>query len=598
MLKRLLGSLILLLLLSACNSGPSANVTTGFSKLYGDIGTETAYCSTVSVPATPTTITLTTPAVYSYYVASSLGLATSSSRPIRRAEVQILDSTGTAIQCGETSDTGTISIDIPRTAGNYTLKVLSRAFSSVTKTSILNNPTAMLPYSVSVSFSLTGSEPTKTVTLATAALNGTLEGGAFNILDQIYNANAYIKDQTNASCSAPLCGTFTSANKSRIFWTPGLSPAAYYGTPTATTSFYIASDDSSLGMATGIYLLGGVNGSVCSDTDHFDNSVIIHEYGHFLEKDQAYSDSPGGSHTGNGLIDPRLAWSEGWANFFQGAVRSDTRYIDTIGNVACSTSTYAAIYASLETAQSGNDLMSGGTYSGEGIFREFSVSRVLWDAMNGPGTDTFGASLGFKFIWKAFSDTTSGLASTSSHFRNVGLFNELLSALVNAGGNVNATAQQQTDYSSLVANEYQLVNRKEYANPVALTTPGACTKSMTVVAGVSNLAKTSDFFQYYYDGTSAHATVTLRYTSTASSDLDLYVYKENHVLGGSTEDGLVGAGYTIPSNPLAGSDSVSLAGQLPGYYMILIDADVTAGSSTITYYLETNSGSDRLCPQF
>ncbi len=594
MLQRLLGSISIILLFCACGNGPQSSVTSSASpKLYGDIGTESSYCSTISVPATPTTVTLTTPAVYNFYVASSLGLASSSSRPIRRAEVQVLNSGGSIIQCGETSDTGTISIDIPRAAGTYTIKVLSRALSSVSKASVLNNPTAMLPYSVSASFTLDGSEASKTATLPAAALSGSLEGGAFNILDQIYNANAYIKAQTNASCAAPLCGTFTSANKSRVFWTPGLSPAAYYGSPTSTTSFFIAADDTSLGMATGIYLLGGVNGNVCTDTDHFDNSVIIHEYGHFLEKDQAYSDSPGGSHDGNSIIDPRLAWSEGWANFLQGAVLSDSHYIDTIGNYSCTTNSSAAFYLNLETPISGQDFVNAGTFSGEGAFREVSVARVLWDSMNGPGSDTFGASLGFKYIWKAFSDSSSGLRSTSNHFRNAGLFNELLSTLVTA----NATAQQQTDYSSLIANEKQLVNRKEYANPVTITTAGACTKSLTIVAGVSNLAKNNDFFQYYYDGTAAHATVTLKYTSTASSDLDLHIYQEDHVLGGAAAEGLIGASQTTPPNPVAGVETVSLSGQQPGYYLIFIDAD-NNNSSTITYYLETNSGTDRLCPQF
>jgi hypothetical protein len=163
-------------------------------------------------------------------------------------------------------------------------------------------------------------------------------------------------------------------------------------------------------MASGMYIMGGVNGDTCADTDHFDNSVLVHEYGHFLEKDFGHSDSPGGSHNGNGIIDPRLAWSEGWANFFQSAVHGDRNYVDTTGNISCSSGTGVQIDLNLEIPQSGQDKMSPSTYLGEGVFREVSVSRVLWDTMeNDPSatvgtaqtaTDGFGANAGFHLSGK------------------------------------------------------------------------------------------------------------------------------------------------------------------------------------------------------
>src|SRR6185295_15313242 len=100
-----------------------------------------------------------------------------------------------------------------------------------------------------------------------------------------------------------------------------------------------------------------------SDTDHFDNSVIIHEYGHFLEDNMFNSDSPGGSHNGDKVIDPRLAWSEGWGNFIQGAVRNVARYTDSLGN---DDGTTRLIYdADMENAQIGNDTPNA---NGEGNF--------------------------------------------------------------------------------------------------------------------------------------------------------------------------------------------------------------------------------------
>lgn len=557
---------------------------------------------TYSGSQTAVSIPIANAATYEFYIANNTGgLETTGSNPIRQAEVMIINSAGSTIQCGALADNGTVTLNIPQTAGTYTLKVNSRADTASVKASVLNNSTSMTPYSIATNFTLAGNEATYDVTtLPHAPYNSSITGGAFNILDQIYKANSYIRDQSHVapegSCTAPRCTSFVTASKVRVFWSPGLSPAAYFGQPTKATSFFISDDEPSYGMGTGIYLLGGINGSTCADTDHFDNSVIIHEYGHFLEKDQARSDSPGGSHNGNSIIDPRLAWSEGWSNFFQGAVLSQVDYIDTIGNISCSTHGIG-VQLDLEDKAAltpgSHDYMGPGTFSGEGIFREVSVARTLWDTMSGAGTDTFGASLGFKYLWYVFSDTTSGFRSGNTHFRNIGYFNQVMASIIPGGS---ATA-----FNNLLGNEFQLANTKEYANPVTITAqPTSCSVNISSIAGVSNYARTNDFFQYWYDGSSVNANVTLRYSRTAgsASDLDLWIYREGHVLGSrNTSDGFVGVSETETSTATTGVETVSLFGQPAGFYMIQV---VAYGSYTATanYYLELSSGGSRLCPTY
>ncbi|MEK7356871.1 MAG: hypothetical protein AAB250_10505, partial [Bdellovibrionota bacterium] len=163
-----------------------------------------------------------------------------------------------------------------------------------------------------------------------ASATGSLVGGAFNILDQILNAQEYLRTKTSG-CSGTFgdCSAFTTAPLVLVYWTPGLSPGVYYGI-SGGISFYL-NDDKEL------YILGGISGDTeVSDMDHFDNSVIVHEYGHFIEDQFGNPDSPGGSHNGNSVIDPRLAWGEGWANFFQAAVTGVPYYRDTYGHVVCS----------------------------------------------------------------------------------------------------------------------------------------------------------------------------------------------------------------------------------------------------------------------
>ena len=98
-----------------------------------------------------------------------------------------------------------------------------------------------------------------------------LEGGAFNILDKILDASAFLRAQT-ANCSATFtnCIPFTTAPIVTVFWAPGVDPGTYFNLP--SLSFYIPGEND-------LYILGGVNGDVDnSDTDHFDDTIIIHEF--------------------------------------------------------------------------------------------------------------------------------------------------------------------------------------------------------------------------------------------------------------------------------------------------------------------------------
>lgn len=67
------------------------------------------------------------------------------------------------------------------------------------------------------------------------------------------------------------------------------------------------------------------------DTDEYDEHVIAHEFGHFVERNISRSDSIGGSHSPGSRLDPRVAWSEGWANAFSAMVLEDPIYRDAIG---------------------------------------------------------------------------------------------------------------------------------------------------------------------------------------------------------------------------------------------------------------------------
>lgn len=76
-----------------------------------------------------------------------------------------------------------------------------------------------------------------------------------------------------------------------------------------------------------LYLLGAQG----VDTDEYDRSVVVHEFGHYLQSALSRNDSPGGPHSGDELLDRRVAFSEGWGNAWAGIVSAEPRYADSLG---------------------------------------------------------------------------------------------------------------------------------------------------------------------------------------------------------------------------------------------------------------------------
>src|SRR6185295_4905850 len=85
-----------------------------------------------------------------------------------------------------------------------------------------------------------------------------------------------------------------------IFWSPRNTnrPGSPRDGLVGTTRFNAASNTA--------YVLG----DRATDSDEFDDAVILHEYAHMLAARFSWDDSPGGVHSVGDVEDPRLAGSE------------------------------------------------------------------------------------------------------------------------------------------------------------------------------------------------------------------------------------------------------------------------------------------------
>jgi len=403
------------LFLSACG-GSSGGSTASPSQA------PPAYCSTTI--SYSSAVTITGSAGYQYR-ANGNGAVTGPN-PIRHAEITVRDGSGQIIQCGETDQLGQFSLSLPQSDSSLQISVRSRADNNFVKAYVMSSTQSNQPHQISGNFV---PDQSKHIGTLTASATGTLEGGAFNILDKILDTNEFLRAQT-AGCDAfhSSCTPFTVAPLAYIYWAPGVDIGnVTFGI--SGVSFYIRDSNQ-------MYLLGGSNGDVNnSDTDHFDNTIIIHEYGHFLENFYSISDSPGGQHSGNTILDPRLAWSEAFANYLQAVVTGAFVYRDTSGTIDGSPS----VFFNEDLEHGSNDNTNT---LGEANFREFSITRALvditdsnnecFDGTNNPNPGNCpGATIvddltaTFNEFWTVFTSSVVGFRRSNVFYRDIGLFYSL-----------------------------------------------------------------------------------------------------------------------------------------------------------------------------
>ena len=244
---------------------------------------------------------------------SGLGEIDDRSYPIRFAEVEVLSNNETTY-CTSTNEFGEFVVEIPNAGSNHTVKVNSlspKSANQIGNVFIQNNPLEDNHYAISKSISRSNSKPVHLIASADGA--GVL-GGAFNILDKVIQANLFLSVMTT-DCGNE-CEPFDSSPPAYLYWEAGVDPLKNFlcnykrCNPATDKELSFFDRDSSQ-----IYILGGTNGDIrFSDTDHFDDAVIIHEYFHFVLTNTINLFSPGGEHESNTALDPRLALSEGLAN--------------------------------------------------------------------------------------------------------------------------------------------------------------------------------------------------------------------------------------------------------------------------------------------
>ena len=266
-----------------------------------------------------------------------------------------------------------------------------------------------------------------------------------------------------------------------------------------------------------LYILGKAD----SDTDEYDTHVIVHEWGHYFQSSLSRSDSIGGSHGTGDVLDPRLAFAEGWGNALSAMMLyPNVTYFDTYGT----------------RQQSGfrDNLESGSNSSNPGWFSETSVGLILFDLFDSDSDTNDTVSLGIGPIY----DVMVGELKTTSSF--VTLF-PFISALKTANSS-SATAIDTVVNARGISTIADAWGTGETHNgglstnlPVYNTLTIGSSLNVDLVGGFSsgtvNKLSNNRLFKFTGNGSTVAVTAQTSGGSGNNRDVDLVVYKDGVQLG-------------------------------------------------------------------
>ncbi|MBK6348634.1 MAG: hypothetical protein IPF50_01990 [Proteobacteria bacterium] len=333
-----------------------------------------------------TTVTISGKATYQrvpFSTNANLGLsyASTSEQPVREAIVELIQSGGNTLATTTTDDNGNYALTAPANTSVF-VRVQAQLRKSTTPARsirVLNNTNGNALYVLdSAVFSSGVTNQTKNLLAGSGwggtSYTGTRSAAPFAILDTLLASAQFVVANGNSTLDLPGLD---------VYWSPRNNSSSGEVTQGQIDST-LYSNGSSDGRAPGIYVLGNEN----TDTDEYDQHVLVHEFHHFLEDTISRTESPGGPHSQGDRLDLRVAFSEGFANAFSAMVLNDPLYSDSLGSQQGARFSFS---------------MEGNPRSPAGWYDEASIQSVTWDLYDAvaDGADT--VALGYKPLYEVLA---------------------------------------------------------------------------------------------------------------------------------------------------------------------------------------------------
>jgi subtilase family serine protease len=281
--------------------------------------------------------------------------------PVRFAQVSIVNTAGNLVVATATTDgSGAYATSVP-SVGTQTLFVRVDALNERTDDRIdvrvLSDTTSRTQLSAAGPQRAVDTSGPVVLDVDIPVAGG--GGGAFNIFDQGVRAQEFVN---RFSTRTPPRLTF--------FWQP--VPDG----PGSDDGVFFDPNDNSIHLLDRLTANARVTNA--PNSDEYDDSVMLHEVGHYVIENYAVDKSLGGTHfIDSGREDIRLAWSEGVATHFAAMVANDPFLVNSLGDAARTS-------FEIETP----DFAATAT----GFDAEQAVSAMLWDVFDANATPRPGGS--------------------------------------------------------------------------------------------------------------------------------------------------------------------------------------------------------------
>ena len=161
-----------------------------------------------------------------------------------------------------------------------------------------------------------------------------------------------------------------------------------------------------------------LSADVTEDTDEFDQHVIAHEFGHYIEFNFSRADNIGGAHGLGDKLDIRVAFGEGWGYAFAAMVLNDPVARDTFTSqtqfAGCSPLTNGNYFC---TSTFNIDDNPPAPQDANGCWcSESSVWSLLWDIYDSGSETGDTVALGFQPIWNVLINEQKNTHAFTSIF--------------------------------------------------------------------------------------------------------------------------------------------------------------------------------------
>lgn len=217
---------------------------------------------------------------------------------------------------------------------------------------------------------------------ANGAVTGPRASGPFAILDTLYQAMQLVLS------AAPT----TDFPALRVDWAPDSINDGTYFNPNNPQTMVLTAD-------------------VTEDTDEFDQHVIAHEFGHYVEYNFSRADNIGGAHGIGDKLDIRVAFGEGFGYAFGAMALNDPNSFDTFTSttqfVGCVPGNGIYFLCTSRFNVEDNPPASGiGSPPGNtGCWcSESSVWSILWDLFDSAADANDTLALGFQPLWNVLTN--------------------------------------------------------------------------------------------------------------------------------------------------------------------------------------------------